>query len=351
MSDEKILDISWQTIFKLSLVVVIFYLVYSVRDLLASFIFALVISVLLDPIVDFLQKIKIPRFLGVFLVYFFVLSLFGLLIYLISPLLVNEINQFIHFFPEYFSKISPPLRGLGFQAFENINSFVKSIDAILVKMSSNIFEALFTVFGGVASFLFIISVAFFISSEEKAIEKTLSLLFTGKYESYALSLWRKSERKIAGWFGARILACLFVGVASYITFLIFGIEYPVILALFAGVFNFIPYIGPIITGLLFFVLIFPTDPVKSFLVIIAFIIIQQIENNIISPVLIKKVINVPSAIILISLVIGGKLWGILGSLLAIPLFGILFDFTKEFLQKRKEEERVKISQQERGIEI
>ncbi len=340
MDNEKILDISWRTILKISIAIVCFYLIYSIRDILIWFLFALTVSILFNPAINFLQRRKIPRFLGIVFVYFGILGLFSFLIYSMVPLFNSEIHQFLDSFPQYFEKVAPPLKGLGLQAFEDINSFMQGLGDILQRMASNIFTVLFVVFGGFFSFFFVITTAFFLSLEEKAVERTLMLLFPKKYEVYVLNLWERCERKIAGWFGARVLACLFVGTTSYVSLLIFNVKYPAILGLFAGVFNFIPYIGPLITGFLFFVIIFPTEMLKAIFVVIVFIIIQQIENSILSPMLMKKIIGVPPALILISLIIGAKLWGVLGALLAIPLFGILFEFLREFLQKRKDKKTV-----------
>jgi len=338
MSDEKILDISWKTIFKISVVVICLYLLYSIKDIFVWFIFALTISVLFNPLINFLQKRKIPRFLAGIFVYFGVFAFFSFLIYLMVPLFNSEIHQFINLFPEYFEKISPPLRGIGLQAFENINSFMQSLGDALQKMADNIFNVLFAIFGGFSSFFFVVSIAFFMSLEEKAVERMLTLLFPKKYEAYVLSLWDRCERKIAGWFGARVLASLFVGLFSYLALLIFNAKYPALLGLFAGVFNFIPYVGPLITGILFFVIIAPVEMLRAVFAVVAFVIIQQIENNIISPFLMKKIINISPALVLISLIVGVKLWGILGALLAIPLFGISFEFFKEFLEEKRSKE-------------
>jgi len=118
------------------------------------------------------------------------------------------------------------------------------------------------------------------------------------------------------------------------------VRYPFTLGLFAAVFNFIPYIGPLFTGILLFLIIFPLDVLKTIFVLIAFVLIQLIEGNILSPILMKKIVGLPPALVLVALVVGGKLWGILGAILIIPLAGILFEFFREFLQKRKEKEVV-----------
>lgn len=338
MDNEKILDISWRTIVKISIAIFSFYILYSVKGILVWFIFAVMISVLFNPVIDFLQRKKIPRILGIILVYFGVFGTFSFLIFLIVPLFASEIQEFLQSLPRYFEKISPPLKGLGFEAFEDIESFMKTLGGTLEGMKDNIFNALFAIFGGVFAFLFVITTAVFLSLEEKAIDKTLILLFPKKYEAYVLGLWQRCQKKVAGWFGARILACVFVGLASYITFLVFGVKYPLTLALFAGVFNFIPYIGPLLTGVLLFLIIFPMQ--KAIFVLIVFVLIQQVEGNILTPILMKRIIGIPPVLVIIALVVGGKFWGLLGAVLAIPLAGILFEFLKEFLQKRKDKDAV-----------
>jgi predicted PurR-regulated permease PerM len=336
MDGEKLLDISWKTIFKISLAVICFYILYSIRGILVWFIFALTISVLFNPAINFLQRRKIPRIAGVILVYFGLFGLLSFLIYLVVPLFASEIQAFLESFPQYFEKISPPLRGLGFQAFNNVESFLQALGGALEGMADNIFNVLFTIFGGVFAALFVIVTAIFLSLEEKAGERALILFCPKKYESYVLNLWLRCQKKVAGWFGARLIACLFVGLASYLAFLLFNIKYPFTLALFAGVFNFIPYLGPLLTGVVLFFVVFPTEPLKGIFVLITFALIQQVENSVLSPILMKKFIGLPPALVLIALVVGANLWGLLGAILAIPLFGILFEFLKEFLQKRRD---------------
>lgn len=335
MNGEKILDISWKTILKISIAVAIFYILYSVRDILIWFIFALTISILFNPAINFLQKRRIPRIIAVVLVYVGTFGILSFLIYLVVPLFISEIQMFLQSFPEYFEKISPPLKGLGFQAFENVESFLLVLGVTLEGMADNIFSALFAVFGGVFTTLFVIITAIFLSMEGKSVERGLLLLFPKKHEAQVLDVWARCQKKVAGWFGARLVACLFVGVLSYVLLMLTNVKYPFTLALFAGVFNFIPYIGPLLTGIVFFLIIFPVDIFKGIFVLIVFAIIQQLENSILTPILMKKFVGLPPALVLLSLVIGGSLWGLLGAVLAIPLFGILFEFLKEFLQRRR----------------
>lgn len=335
MSEEKILDISWKTILRISLAVVCFYALFFVKDILVWFLFAVIISVLFNPAIDFLQKKKIPRILGILLVYFSVFGFLTFLIYLTIPLFVDEIQQFLRAFPQFFERISPLLRGLGFEAFHSTQTLLESLGDALAAMTSNIFSALFAFFGGIFSALFIITMAIFLSLEEKMIDKLLILIFPKKYETAVLNIWTKCQKKVSGWFGARLLSCLFVGIASYLSFVLLKVGYPATLGFLAGALNFIPFIGPLLTGALLFLIVFPTGLLKGIFVIVIFTLIQQLENNILSPILMRKFVGLPPALVLIALVIGGKIWGVLGGILIIPLAGILFEFLKEFLQKRK----------------
>jgi predicted PurR-regulated permease PerM len=339
---EKILDVSWRTILKVAITIIVFYILFSIRQILVWFVFSLTLSILFNPAVNFLQKKRIPRSVAVIIIYVGVFGLLGILIYMMIPIFTSEIQRFLELFPTYFERISPPFRSLGIEAFDSIETFLKTIEGTLGGMAKNIFSALFVLFGGVFTTLFVIVTAIFLSLEGDAVERALVLLFPKRYEVRVLSVWKRCQKKVAGWFAGRIVACLFVGVASYIAFFIFTVKYPFTLALFAGVFNFVPYVGPLLTGILLFLIIFPTSPAAGILVIIVFVLIQQIENSILSPILMKKFVGLPPVLVLLSLVIGGDLWGVLGAILAVPLFGIVFEFLKEFLEKRRDRQAIAV---------
>lgn len=337
MNGERVLDISWGTILKIFIAVLCFYILYQVRDILVLFIFALIISVLFNPSIDFLNKFKIPRVLAVIFVYLGFFGIISLLIYLIIPLFINEIQYLSQILPQYFEKIAPPLRGLGIEAFKDLESFIALFGRTLEEMAANIFSALFAVFGGILSTVFVLTTAIFLSLEEKGTGKALSLMFPKKYEAYILSLWSRCQSKVSAWFLSRILGCLFVGLACYIAFLLFNVQYPFSLGLLAAALNFIPIVGPIITGVIIFILVALDDMLRAIFVLIVFILIQQVEGSIVLPALAKKFVGLSPVLVIIALSIGGTLWGFLGAILAIPLAGILFEFFKEFLQEKREE--------------
>lgn len=333
-----LLDISWESILKIMAVVLGFYFLYLIHDLLVWMLYALIISVLLGPAIDFFCKKGVPKILGVILIYLGVFGFLTALIYLIVPIFLRESSQFSQVLPQYFERVAPPLRGLGFEAFENIEKFIDVLGRALERSAANIFSALFSIFGGIFSTLFIISVATFISLEEKFVERAVGVFFPKKYESFALSLWERCQRQVSGWFGVRVVGSILVGLICYAAFLLFHVKYPLSLAILTGVLEFIPLAGPLIAALIVVALVSLESLLRALFVLIFLICVQQIEGNILTPILTRRFINLSPALVLVSLVVGSTLFGLWGAILFVPLAGIMFEFTKDFLKMRKTSE-------------
>jgi predicted PurR-regulated permease PerM len=340
MRDKKVLDLSWETMFKIALAVIFFYILFQIKDIVVWFVFALVISILFNPAIDFLRKFKISRSMATSIVYLLASTLLSAVLYSVVVLLIGEMEVLSHRLSYYFQELSPFLRDIGVYAFEDLDNFVNEISSSLRELSGAFFAISFSFFGGIFTTFFVLTMAFFLSLEGKIVERAMVLIFPRKYENYAFLLWKKCQKKVSSWFFTRILACLFVGIITFIACLIAGIKYPLSLGLIAGIMNFIPYIGPLVSG----VLIFSIAAIDSFaggvFVIIVFVIAQLIEGMIITPLLSQKFIGLSPVLVIMALAVGGALWGLLGALLAIPLAGILFEFLKEFLERRKKEEKL-----------
>jgi predicted PurR-regulated permease PerM len=297
-------------------------------------------TVLLTPAINFLRKLWVPKLLAVLFVYFSIFGILGILIYSMAPVFITELKQLAQNLPDYFVQISPYLQQIGIDTASMFDNFTKFLVDGLAQSSKGIISAVAVFFGGLASTAFILTASFFLSLEDNAIERFLKLILPKKYEDGIVSIFERSQNKISGWFGARIISCLFVGLASFIVFYIFGVKYAFILALVSGILNFVPYIGPLITYILILVFIAVSSGSWAILlyVLIAVFIIQEIDNKLLTPLLMKKMVDVPPVLVLISLLVGAKLFGFLGTIFAVPVFGIIYEFTKEFLENRKTEE-------------
>jgi len=338
---NQLLDISWGAIFKIVVAVISLYFLFLIKELIIWFLFALIISIVLEPIIKLLANKRIPRSAAVIFVYFSIFGILGLSLYLTIPFFVSEIQAFSKLLstqiPNYFEKISPVLRGLGVETFESVEAFISDFQEPFRKMSGSILSTFVAFFGGLLATFFTISLAIFLSLEKGLMEKGLALFFPKKYENYLLNLWNRSKGKVTGWFLTRILSVVFVGVLSYLAFLALKVDYPVSFAIFVGVLDFIPIIGPLVAAIFICAAVSLDSFLKAAFVLAVLALIQVIENNVLLPVLTGRIIKISPALVLIALFIGGKLWGVLGAVLLVPLVAILFEFLKDFLSEKKEE--------------
>ncbi|MCD6270775.1 AI-2E family transporter [bacterium] len=342
-NQQKILEISWVTILRVVTALAVLYFLFLIKDLLVWFLFALIISVLFNPAIDFLQRKHIPRTLAAMVVYLGIFLLLGIFLWRLAPILLSEFKIFSGHLPEYFENISPYLKGLGIAAFENFRNFSQTIEALLFRSSANIFTALGTFFGSVFSAITIFAIAFFLSLEEKGVERTIYLIAPHNYKEKALAVWRNTQKKITWWFGVRVLGVLFVGILTGVTCFALNVKYAAFFGILAGVSDFIVTFGPLFTGAIIAILIALSSLPKAIIFVIAFTFIQEIEGHVLLPVLTKKFLRLPPALVLIAILVGGKLWGALGAILAIPLMGMLFEFTKGLLERKDHQQASQIS--------
>ena len=334
---EKSFDISWQAITKIVLAVFAVYFLYLVKDILFLVFASLVISVLFNPAISFLQKLKISRGIATATAYLLFLGLLFFSIYWVMPVFKNEIYQIVQRFPFYFEKVAPFLSGIGFEAFQNINTFLEALREWLVGIStSGILDSVTAVFGGMFLTVTILSLAVFFSLEERGIEAAIKVALPRKYENKVLEIWNRTQIKISGWFAARFLSMVFVGILAALLCLVLDISYPVFFGIMAFITDLIPFIGPLIFGVILFLFALIDTWQKAVLAAIGVIIIHQIEGNVVTPLLTRKFMEFPATLVLISLLVGEQLWGLAGAILAIPLFGLVYDFAREFLEKNKD---------------
>ena len=337
MNQQSTFNISWGAIFKILVAVICLYILFLVKDIIVWFVFALVIGILFNFLIDYLEKKRIPRVAATILLYFGIFAVLGFFIYKTAPIFLSEIQKFSQNLPQYLQKISPLFEKLGIEVFRTTEDLTQALQGSLGKAGENIFNALFTIFGGIWATLFIIFLAFFISLEKNFGERVLEAISLKSHKNYLLNLWQRSKQKVSGWFISRVIGALFVGSLTYLILRILNVEYAFMLSLMAGILDFIPIIGPLIAGVIIALIVSLTSLFQAAFVLIAFFIIQLLENNLLFPLMFKKLTGLPPVLVLVAFAIGAALWGVVGAILAIPLAGVFFEILKDYLAKRKRE--------------
>ncbi len=336
--DIEMIDITWRAIFKVSVAIILFGLIFLLKDIIIWAFIALFISILFDPLVDFLEKKKINRAFGAVLVYFSALLVCGLLAFIVVPPLVEETQYFSSLFSQYFNMVPGFLNEIGLDSFEGIYSLDSGLNQSLINISSNIFNIFVSLFGSIFAGITIFVLSIFMSIEEKDIMKGLRLVSPKGFEEQVLERWERSRHHVAAWFGSRLICCVCVAIMTFLLCVFLNIKFAIALAIFSGIFNIIPMVGPIISGLVIIALAFSISLPTAIIATVFLFLIQQIESNILMPVFAKKMSGLPSVLVLISLLIGGALGGIIGAVLAIPAAGIVFEGLKDYFNHRKEQD-------------
>ncbi|RJO59417.1 AI-2E family transporter [Candidatus Parcubacteria bacterium] len=337
------LNISTSTMLRLILVVIVLAFAYTIREVFVLFIVALVLATALDPWVDKMQARKIPRSLGVVLLYILLFGTIALILAIIIPPLINQINELSSNFPSLYQKFIDEftaLRDLTTQAGlqNNVNSFLQSLQLSIGKAGSSVFGAITSFFGGLISFLAILIMTYYMLSEESGMKRFFSAIVPLKYQPFLNHLFSKIQFKMGGWLRGQLFLMLIVAVADFIGLSIIGVKYALALALFAGLLEIVPLIGSTIAAIPAVFVAFTLSPTKGILTILLFFVVQQIENNLIVPKVMKSTTGLHSVVVIVVLLIGAKLAGILGVLLAIPVTLILSAIYSEIWGQRREEE-------------
>ena len=349
-SEHVTLRIPAATIAKVIFVGILFALAYYLRDILLVVLGSVVIASSIEPIIKWFIARKIPRLIAVLIIYFGIgVGLVGAFYFLFVPLLV-ELQQFLVDLPAYVGSISAEgIKTAGIassdavQGIVNaipINSIVSKIGILVSSLSQGFLSTASAFLGGALSFVLIVVLSFYLSVQQDGILNFVKTISPSKHRRYIVGLWNRSEEKIGLWLQGQILLCVIIAVLAYLGLSLLGIKHALLLAFLAGIFEIIPLFGPIISAVPGIAVAFVNGGVGIAVIVAAmYLIIQQFENQLIYPLVVKKVVGVPPIISIVALVIGAKLAGFLGLLFSVPVAAILMEFFNDLERDRLNEEK------------
>jgi predicted PurR-regulated permease PerM len=334
MSDSKIqtFHISTLTIIKVIAILLILWFLYLILDVLTIIFASVILAILIDPLADWFEKKKVPRSLAVLLVYLILISLLSLMIALVIPPVISQFHQLIEKLPVYWQKFTETNIGK-FIAQQDFKNLKESLESLQANLARGIYVTLGGAFGSAFAFFLVLVLTFYIVTQESALQKTVKSLIPDQYLPYLTQLFLKIKQKMNAWFKGQLILCFAVGFLVYVGLLILRVDYALTLGLIAGVTEIIPYIGPVLGAVPAVFIAFGTSPIKALMVIILYIIIQQLENNLLVPKIMQKAVGLNPIVSIIVLIIGGKLGGVVGALLAIPIASALSIFIQDLKEK------------------
>lgn len=340
--EEKVISITTGTIIKILVILGLVALAYLLRDLILVLLTSVVLASTVEPFSQSLMRWRLPRILSVLIVYVVALLIVSVVLYFFIPPLFIELTNLSATLPDRFNSFDlfdpnlDPLSAItgGLASSISLKELIVEIQKFIVSESGGLFTATGTIFGGAASFLMIIVISFYLAVQEDGVGDFLRLVIPVKHEKYVIGLWQRSREKIGQWAKGQLLLGLIIGVLAFLGLSILKVKYAFLLSILAALLELIPFFGPVLSAVPAVLIGFSESPVLGLLVLGFYIIIQQFENHLIYPLVVKKIVGIPPIIVIIVLIVGAKLAGFLGLLLAVPLTTIVMELTNDYQKKK-----------------
>ena len=331
---KQTIDIPTFTILRFILIILGLVFLYLIRDILLMLFIALIIAAAAGGPVDWLARHKVRRVFGAAIVYLLAFLVLALFVYLVFPPLAVQIKTLAADLPHYISGLGANIENLH-QRFGTYASqgFLEEVSARLSGMASNVVGAAVSIFGGIFSAGIVLVISIYLVIQDKDIKNFLSTITPPQHRVYVLSLADRIQSKLGGWLRGQFILMAVIGVLIYIGLTLLKVKFALTLALIAGLMEIIPYVGPIIAATPAVILAFFQSPVLALLVLGLFVLVQQIENYLIVPQVMKRAVGLNPLVIIISMIIGGKLAGILGVVVAVPLAAALSVFLSDIFKR------------------
>ncbi|MFH1455079.1 MAG: AI-2E family transporter [bacterium] len=366
------INITPGSIFKGIGLVLLLWFLYYIKDIVLVVLVAVVIASGMEPLISWFKKNKIGRIPAAIISYLGIFSIFAGLIFFFVPPVLNEAASFLTELPKYLesttlwnplnvnsgdvstsqkviqtlsngvnnpnqlihdaqSQIKTNVSGTSF----GLGDLIKSIQEISSNVSDGFIKIISSIFGGLLSFILIIVLSFYLLVQEDGVANFLRLITPIQYEKYIVDLWKRSQRKIGQWMQGQLLLGIIIAVLLYLGLMILGIKNALLLAVLAGCFEIIPVFGPILSAIPAILMAFASGGFTSAILVAGlYTIVQQFENHLIYPLVVKKVIGVSPVVVILALIVGVKLAGFLGLVLSVPMVSALMEFVDDIEKKR-----------------
>lgn len=310
----KKIEISHRTIIFTAVFGLLLWFLYLIRSILLGLFISLILMSALNPSVKRLEKLRMPRWLAILIIYVIILAVVVAAVGGIIPPLIEQTSNLINSVPDFFTQ---------FKVLGIDERLIASQFSQFASIPANILRLLISVFSNLVAILGLAVITFYLLLERQNLDKYLTVLFGDDREKEIEKVIDQIEMRLGGWVRGTLLLMSFVGVLSYIGYRIIGINYALPLAILAFVLEIVPNIGPTLAALPAIIIGLTVSPVVGLAAAGLAFLVQQIENSILVPRVMKTVAGVNPLISILLLAIGFRISGVGGAILAIPTFIVI----------------------------
>lgn len=318
------------SIVRIILISSFFFALYYVRDLLFVVLAAIVIASAVEPVIRWFGRYKVQRLPAVLITYITIGALLSGFFLFFVPSLLSETVGYLDNLPQSISVGDLwQTSSLSSKSFP-IREIVGNFSQIIAGTGEGTFKTVSIVFGGALSFVLMIVLSFYLAVQEDGVGNFLRIITPIKNHEYIINLWKRSQAKMGYWLQGQVLLAVIVGVLVYLGLVILGVRHALLLATLAGIFEIIPIFGPILASFPAIVISYVDGGVSLGLLVLGlYVIIHQFENHLFYPLVVKKIVGISPIIVILALVVGAKLAGFIGAILAVPLSAALMEYVSD----------------------
>lgn len=324
--------VAWSLIGLLVLLAVFLrFVIYPIRIIFPPLVLAMIVVYLLNPLITRMERRGIARIWGTLITYVIAVGIIGTILSFLVPVVADQVQSFTRQGPSLIDEVTRSIRDiagrLGFQIQQTAptgGEGVVDLFGRLVSFTQGVFSA---------ALVFIVGpiLAFYLLVDLPKIKRGLRAMIPARRRREVESVTEKIGRAIGGFFRGQLLVATFVGLASALALWIVGLPFWAVVGLVSGLFNLIPLVGPFIGGFVAVIVAFTTDAGAGGLLnlepgwplavgsAVALLIVQQIDNHILSPNIVARTVNLHPVTVMLGLLAGGTLLGLWGMLLAVPV--------------------------------
>lgn len=357
-------DSVFKAAFAVLLVIALVYVLGFIKNIIILFLVALFLAAAFNPGVDWLHKYKIPRWLGILLLYIVVLGIITLIFTSLVPIIADQISALAISVRDmilnlvnnensdswFVARLQPFIHQIWqnvdqAQVIDTLSNTLKALASRLTDFAGNALGAVFAIFNGLFNLILVLIITFFMVVNKSHTSHFFYSLFPHKYSSYITAKTKEISVRIGEWIRGQMLLAVSMGILTFIVFSVIGLNYALTLAMVSAVAEFIPYLGPLITFISAALIGLNQDPVLVLWLIPAYAIIQFLEGNIMVPLIIGRSVGLNPIIVLFALMAGATIGlkitdgsiglALVGMIIAVPVANIISIFVEDYTGKNK----------------
>lgn len=333
-NEKTTFEISWTTLWRVLIFLAIAAILYEGRQIVLGLFLAIIISSGLEEVVDFLEaRASLPRTVSVIATFLAALVLFIVVVYTVVPFLLVEIDTI-------FSGVNAASLGgwgilLDLHASTSVSSLIGKMSSQFIAGNTPPLDLFSRVLGsfGIAAAVFLSS--FYLSLSHDGVERFLAVVVPPDYEERTMRIYKRSKQLIGSWFRMQMVLSAVMAFIVWGGLALLGVRYAFLIAILAGLFELVPYLGPILSGAVAVVSALLTSATLAFWTLIFFIVVQQIESHVLVPLLSRRSVGLHPVIVIIALLMGAEVGGVLGIIISVPVAAICQEIIQDWSSKRR----------------